>query len=75
MVQGGARREGGRSALHRVFVVAVADVEVVVDGVVRDREVVCGIVNAVIAEMIDHVVGEQRVVGGEDRAGPHVLDV
>ena len=43
-------------ALHGVFVVAVADIQVVVDVVVGDGEIAGGVVDAVIAKMVDLVV-------------------
>ena len=56
MVQRRARRQKACLTLHRVFVVAVADVQVVADGVVGDRDVACVVVDPVVAEMIDLVV-------------------
>ena len=49
--------------------IAVADVQIVVDVVVGDREIVRGIVDTVVAEMVDLVLREQRVVGRQRRAG------
>jgi hypothetical protein len=74
-VEGNAWRERAILPLHRVFVIAVADIEVVVDGVMGDREVVRGIVNGVIAEVVDDIVSEEHAVCGQERAKAHVLDV
>ena len=56
VVHSRARRQKACLALHGVFVVAVADVEVVVDRVVRDREIARGVVNSIIAKMVNLVV-------------------
>ena len=63
MVHRRAGRQKACLALHRVFVVAVADVQIVVDGVVRYREIARCIVNPIIAKMINLVVLEQIPFG------------
>ena len=70
MVHSRARRQKACLALHGVFVVAVADVQIVVDAVVRDREIARGIVNPIIAKMINLVVREEHLVGCNHTAGP-----
>src|ERR1700678_3381499 len=55
--------------------VAVANIEVVMDGVVRDRDVARGIVNAIVAEMVDLIVRQYRVIAHEDCANAHIVDV
>ena len=64
-LQANALKDWPDLALHRVFVVAVARVEIVVNIVVRDQDVVCGIVDAVVAEMVEFIVREQQVVAAK----------
>ena len=75
MVHSGAGRQKACLALHRVFVVAVADVQIVVDGVVRYREIARCIVNPIIAKMINLVVREEHLVGCNRSAVPNIGDV
>ena len=43
-------------ALHGVFMIAVADVQIVVDVVLGYRDIARGIVDCVVAKMVDLVV-------------------
>ena len=61
MVHSDARRQDADHALHGVFMIAVADIQIVMDVVVGDREIACAIVNAVVAKMVDLVVREQEL--------------
>ena len=51
-----------KETLHAVRVVAVADIQVVVDVIVADDEIVRAVIEAVVAEMVDLVVRENGVV-------------
>ena len=56
MVHGDARRQDADHALHGVFMIAVADVQIVVDVVLGDGEIARRVVNSVVAKMVDLVV-------------------
>ena len=56
MVHSDAWRQEAYDALHGVLMIAVADVQVVVEVIVGDRDVARCIVNAIIAKMVDLVV-------------------
>ena len=56
MVDSDAWRQDADHALHGVFMIAVADVQVVMDIVLGDGEIACRVINSVVAKMIDLVV-------------------
>ena len=56
MVHSGARRQDADLALHGVFMIAVANVQIVVDIVLGDGEIACREINSIIAKMVDLVV-------------------
>jgi hypothetical protein len=55
-IHGSARRQNADHALHAVLVIAVADVQIVMDVIFRDGEIACSVINSVIAKMVDLVV-------------------
>jgi hypothetical protein len=74
-VVGAGRRVRADDALHGVRMVAVIHAEIVVDGVVRQRDVVARVVEAVVAEVVDLVLRRQGVVAGQRASGQHVMNV
>ena len=55
-VYGGSRGQDADLALHGVFMIAIANVQVVVDVVLGDGEIACREINSVVAKMVDLVV-------------------
>ena len=53
-----ARRQDADHALHGVWMIAVADVQVVVNVVLRNAKVARGVIDPVVAKMIDLVARE-----------------
>ena len=54
--------------------IAVADVQVVVDIVLRDVKLARAVIDSVVAKMIDLVAREERLVGGQPRAQPDIVN-
>ena len=70
-----AWRQGADLALHGVFMNAIADVKVVVDVILGDREIACREINSVVAEMINLIVGEDELAGRKRGAVRDIADM